>query len=294
MLRRLAMILEMIKFSHTLFALPFALLSAALASHREGGWRPLDLVGVLVCMVFARSAAMAFNRWADRLLDAQNPRTANRGLPKGDITPGQTLAFTLVCCVGFVSGTAIFWFSSGNLWPTLLSAPVLLFLLGYSYAKRFTSLAHVWLGVALALSPTAAWIAIRPVLEFPPLLLSLTVALWVTGFDILYACQDIDVDRKLGLHSIPAKLGVGGAFWVARIAHLLMVVALASFGYVTPELRLGFWIGYLIVLGLLAMEHWLVRNRDLQRINIAFFHVNAVISMGLLMVTLFDLYLPTS
>ncbi|MFO0944488.1 MAG: UbiA family prenyltransferase, partial [Planctomycetota bacterium] len=142
---RILVFLEMIKFSHTIFALPFALLSAALASERSGGWRWLDLVGIFLCMVFARSAAMGFNRWADRDLDAKNPRTVIRAIPAGLLTANTVLWFVALCAVGFFASTSIFWFSSRNPWPMILAGPVLLFLCGYSYAKRFTSLAHVWL-----------------------------------------------------------------------------------------------------------------------------------------------------
>ncbi|QDU60731.1 4-hydroxybenzoate octaprenyltransferase [Planctomycetes bacterium Pan216] len=289
---RLSTILEMIKFSHTIFALPFALLAAAIASHREGGWRVLDLVAILLCMVLARSAAMAFNRWADQRFDRENPRTATRAIPAGLLSSRDVLKFVVLCSLGFVAATTIFIASSGNIWPLVLSVPVLLFLLAYSYMKRFTSLAHVWLGTALALSPVAAWIAIRGTIEWPPVLLGVAIACWVTGFDIIYACQDIDVDRQQGLHSIPSKLGFQGAMNVARVVHVVMVVALVGFGVLTPELGIFFWIGLGIVAILLAVEHWLVRGRDLLKINLAFLQVNGTISTLLLLVTLADLYLP--
>lgn len=291
MIRQIGVILEMIKFSHTIFALPFALLAAAIASRREGEWRWLDLVGILLCMVFARSAAMAFNRWADRKLDAANPRTAMRAIPAGLLSANQVMAFVVVNAIGFIASTLIFWKSSNNLWPIALSVPFLAVLLGYSYAKRFTAFAHVWLATALALAPIGAWLAIRGELELPPVLLSLAVIGWVTGFDILYACQDIDVDRKLKLHSIPAWLGFDGAMNVARLAHAAMLSSLAALGWFTPELNRFYWIGLAGVVILLGVEHWLVRGRDLARINIAFFNVNGVISVGLLLVTLADLYL---
>lgn len=293
MLEKIRVFAEMIKFSHTIFALPFALLAACLASVREGGWRLVDFIGILLCMVFARSAAMGFNRFADRELDARNPRTQTRAIPAGQLTAGQVLAFTIACSFAFIASTTIFWFRADNPnpWPVILSVPVLLFVLGYSYAKRFTELAHVWLGVALALSPVAAWIAIRATLGLPPVLLALAVAFWVTGFDIIYACQDIEVDREQRLHSIPARFGYHGAMWIARLAHLLMLVSLACFGLWTAELNLFFWLGYACVVILLITEHWLVRVRDLGRINLAFFQVNGIISAGLLAVTLIDLYL---
>jgi 4-hydroxybenzoate polyprenyltransferase len=292
MLARIRVILEMIKFSHTVFALPFALLAACLASERAGGWTLLDFIGILVCMVFARSAAMGFNRWADRDIDAGNPRTSNRAIPAGKVSERYVLAFVAVCSIGFVAGSGVFWISRQNLWPLVLSVPVLGFLFGYSYAKRFTDLSHLWLGTALALAPPAAWLAIRGAIELPPMLIGVAVICWVTGFDIIYACQDIDVDRRLGLRSIPARLGMAGALWVSRGAHVGMLVSLAALGLATPELGIGYGIGVVFVGGLLAVEHWLVRGRDLFRINVAFLHVNGVISTALLVVTLVDLYWP--
>ncbi len=292
MWKRLATFLESIKFSHTIFALPFALLSGLLASVREGGIRVIDVVGILLCMVFARTAAMGFNRWADRDIDAKNPRTAIRAIPAGALSPSFVAAVVLVSSVGFVASTLLFWWGDGNTWPIVLSLPVLLFLLGYSYAKRFTPFAHVWLGVALAMSPVAAWIAIRGNVELSPLLLAAAVALWVTGFDIIYACQDISVDRSLGLRSIPAWLGMDGAMWVARGCHLAMIGVLIAFAGATPELARFFPVGIVAVAALLLYEHWLVRGRDLSRINLAFLNVNGVISVGLFLLTLCDLYLP--
>jgi 4-hydroxybenzoate polyprenyltransferase len=292
MWKRLATFLESIKFSHTIFALPFALLSGLLASVRDGGIRVVDVVGILLCMVFARTAAMGFNRWADRDIDAKNPRTAIRAIPAGELSSSFVAAVVFVSSVGFVLSTLLFWWGDGNTWPIILSLPVLLFLLGYSYAKRFTPFAHVWLGLALAMSPVAAWIAIRGNVEISPLLLAAAVALWVTGFDIIYACQDISVDRSLGLRSIPAWLGMDGAMWVARGCHLAMVGVLVAFVRATPELARFFPLGIAAVAGLLLYEHWLVRGRDLSRINLAFLNVNGVISVGLFLLTLCDLYLP--
>ncbi len=202
MLRVVRSLLELIRFSHTLFALPFALTSAALA-WKLSGFHWLQLVGILLGMVFARSAAMAFNRLADRHYDARNPRTATRHLPAGRLTVGAVWIFTLVCAAGFVASTLIFWFRFANPWPLYLSVPVLLFLCGYSYTKRFTSLSHYWLGASLGLAPLAAWIAIRGVVSWgdlaAPLVLGGAVLFWVAGFDILYACQDVDFDRRARL-----------------------------------------------------------------------------------------------
>ena len=290
MLDRLRTFLEMIKFSHTIFALPFALLAAALASRQVGGWRPLDVIGILACMVTARTAAMGFNRWADRALDAKNPRTSNRAIPAGQLPANQVLQLTILSGLAFIASTAIFVASSGNWWPLMLSMPVLSVLLGYSYAKRFTPLAHLWLGVALGISPIAAWLAIAGNLTWTPILLGLAVTFWVFGFDIIYACQDIDTDRKQGLRSIPAWLGYERSMWVARLSHGVMIVSLIALGWITPQLSVFYWVGVAGVASLLAVEHWLVRGRDLQHINIAFFQVNGVISIALLAVTLVDLY----
>ena len=281
-------ILEMIKFSHTLFALPFALMGAALAVSKPGvvvsGIKPW--VGILICMVGARSAAMAFNRIVDRRIDAKNPRTATRHIPSGVLSTQSVAIFTVVSCSIFLAGTAMFL--PENPWPLRLSSPVLLWLLGYSLAKRFTSLAHVWLGVALGMAPAAAWVAFRGELSLTPVLLGLAVTFWVSGFDILYACQDYDFDTKAGLHSIPARFGIGRSLKIAALLHLVMVCMLVGVGISIP---LG-WIyfgGVLVVASLLVYEHSLVKPEDLSKVNVAFFQMNILISIGLLCVTLADL-----
>jgi len=286
-------ILEMIRFSHTLFALPFALVSAVLAWRtKSGGFAWIDLVGILLCMVFARSAAMAFNRLADRHLDAANPRTAGRHLPTGQLSPTSVGVFTLVCGAGFVLATLIFLLSMPpNAWPLALSIPVLLFLCGYSYAKRFTVLAHFWLGASLMLAPLAAWIAIRGLVDLvPPLVLGLAVLFWVAGFDVIYACQDADFDRSQRLQSLPARLGVATALRLAMLCHVVMVALLVVLYFATqPYLGWIYLAGVAAVAILLAYEHWLVRPEDLLRVNEAFFQVNVVISVGLLLVVLVQL-----
>jgi 4-hydroxybenzoate polyprenyltransferase len=281
-------ILEMIKFSHTLFALPFALMGAALAVSKPGvvvtGVKPW--VGILTCMVGARSAAMAFNRIVDRRIDAKNPRTATRHIPSGVLSTRSVAIFTVVSCSIFLAGTALFL--PENPWPLRLSSPVLLWLLGYSLAKRFTSLAHVWLGLALGMAPAAAWVAFRGELSLTPVLLGLAVTFWVSGFDILYACQDYDFDTKAGLHSIPARFGIRRSLKIAAILHLLMIMMLVGVGLSMP---LG-WIyfgGVLAVASLLVYEHSLVKPEDLSKVNIAFFQMNILISIGLLCVTLADI-----
>lgn len=297
-LRRL---LEMIRFSHTLFALPFALLSAVMAwttpgpngERLEFSWLPL--AGILICMVGARSAAMAFNRWTDRDIDGDNPRTAGRHLPAGLLSVRTVVWFTIVSSAIFFAGTLLFL---PNRLPVILSAPVLAFLLGYSYAKRFTALAHFWLGAALMLAPVSAWIALRgewieaaPLDLLPAVLLGGAVLLWVSGFDMIYACQDADFDASRGLRSIPARLGVRGALRLAAACHLGMLVLLAALPWLCPTLPLS-WI-YLTAIGavaaLLVYEHSLVRPDDLTRVNVAFFQVNAVVSIGLLVAASIDL-----
>lgn len=283
--------LEMIRFSHTLFALPFALFSAILAWYDRGqGVSPWEVVGILLCMVFARSAAMAFNRLADRDIDAQNPRTAIRHLPSGQLSAAQVWLFTLFCCGGFVCSTAIFLIVD-NPWPIYLSGPVLLFILAYSYTKRFTALAHLWLGASLLLAPLAAWIAIHQFTKIQqPLLVGLAVFFWVTGFDIIYACQDADFDRQAKLHSIPARFGVPAALRLAYVSHALMVAMLIVLYFVAnPPLSYAYWIGLGGVTMLLTYEHAIVRPDDLSRVNQAFFHVNVIVSIGLLVVLLVDI-----
>jgi len=290
MLTRVRRLLELIRFSHTIFALPFALLAAALA-WRDEPFRRADLAGILLCMVFARSAAMAFNRLADRRLDAANPRTAARHLPAGLLGTGTVWAFTAACCAGFVAATLLFYHRDPpNPWPLYLSGPVLLFVLGYSLAKRFTALAHFWLGAALMLAPVAAWIAVKgPTDMAVPLLLGGAVLFWVAGFDILYACQDAGFDRAHGLHSVPARIGVRASLRVAAGCHAVMFALLVGLAVASPHLGSVFQFGLVPIGALLVYEHALVRPDDLTRVNRAFFHVNGIISVGLLLLVLVQL-----
>lgn len=278
----------LVRFSHTIFALPFAILGAVLASSEPAGWtfRRLDWLGILAAMVTARSAAMAFNRLADRKLDALNPRTASRHLPAGRLSVGLVAAFTVGCGLLFVASTALFL--PRNPWPILLSGPILLWLMAYSLTKRVTSLAHFWLGISLGLAPVAAWIAIRGGIAWPPVWLGLAVLFWVAGFDLIYACQDAEFDRSAGLRSIPARLGVRGALRLAAVCHLLTLLAFVGLGY-SYSMGWIYGIGLALVAALLVYEHALVRPDDLSRVNEAFFHVNAVISMGLLIAGTLDL-----
>lgn len=286
MLARLRLLLELIRFSHTIFALPFALLSAVLAWRgHEVRWQ--ELVGILLCMLFARSAAMAFNRLVDRDIDAQNPRTQSRHLPAGLISVQAVFLFTLLTSLAFIASTLLFL---PNRWPLYLSVPVLLFLLGYSYAKRFTIWCHYWLSAALMLSPIAAWIAIRGSLSIEPLLLGAVVFFWVGGFDIIYACQDLKFDQETRLSSIPSRWGIKKALRFAMFSHFMTIICLFSLWYVAA-LGVPFLLAILAVSGLLVYEHLLVNPEDLGRVNLAFFHVNALISIGLFFVGLIDVWL---
>jgi 4-hydroxybenzoate polyprenyltransferase len=329
MLRTIRHLLEMIRFSHTLFALPFALLAAVMAwelTFREinnylgeekatnimfaSGARLIcldsgsvtrlkllrtqELVGILLCMVAARSFAMSVNRLADRRLDAENPRTAGRHLPAGILGVAQVSAFAIACAIVFVVSTL--WFLP-NWLPLAFSIPVLAFLASYSFAKRFTSLSHFWLGTALALSPVAAWVALRgeavlanPADLLPSLILGGAVLAWVAGFDMIYACQDYDADVRANLHSVPARYGIPAALRIAAACHLLTIVLLALLPTVYPSFGWIYWAGVAAVAALLVYEHLLVRPDDLSRVNAAFFNVNAVISLGLLAVGSLDLW----
>jgi len=286
--------LSLVRFSHTLFALPFALFAAVMA-WVESGFLWQELLGIMLCMVTARSAAMAFNRLADRKIDVGNPRTAGRHLPAGILSVAQVTALTIACGFAFVASTLLFL---PNRLPLYLSLPVLAFLGGYSYTKRFTPLAHFWLGAALALSPIAAWIAIRGevVLQhtgdlLPALVLSGAVLAWVSGFDMIYACQDLQFDREAGLKSIPARFGIAGALRLAAFCHAVAVLLFALLPLAYPPLGPIYWAAVAIVAALLAYEHALVRPDDLDRVNVAFFNVNAVISLGLFAMGTLDLWL---
>jgi 4-hydroxybenzoate polyprenyltransferase len=298
--RKLRLVLEMIRFSHTVFALPFAFLSAVMAwtlgqrSEPTLPFRWRDLLGILLCMVLARSAAMAFNRLVDREWDAKNPRTANRHLPAGLLSVSGVTLFAVMSGACFVASTALFLPNQLPLW---LSIPVLGFLLAYSLTKRFTNLSHFWLGASLMLAPICAWIAIRggavqdnPIDLLPALILGFAVLAWVSGFDIIYACQDAEFDRKAGLRSLPARFGVARALRMAATCHAVTVALLWALPLAFPLLGGFYMAGVGIVTVLLIYEHWLVRPGDLSRVNQAFFQVNAVISIGLLVATAIDLW----
>ena len=252
------------------------------------------VLGIIACMVAARTAAMAFNRLVDRAIDAENPRTASRHLPRGEVGIGEVLGLVVLSSAAFIAATLLFL---PNWLPLVLSVPVLAWLLGYSFAKRFTSLAHLWLGIALGLTPVAAWIALRgetllrdPVDVLPAALLGLAVTTWVAGFDIIYACQDAAFDAAHGLHSIPARLGVPRALRRAKWLHLLTLLLLALLPAVVPQLGWIYWAALAAIAGLLAWEHAIVRPDDLSRVNQAFFTANAAIGIVLLASIAADLW----
>ncbi len=263
--------LEMIKWEHSIFALPFALCGAMLAA---GGFPPVhQLVWIIVAMVAARSAAMAFNRWADAAIDAANPRTNARALPAGHLSPAFVVTFVAVSSAAFV-----FAASRLNHLALLLSPAALSVILLYSYTKRLTRWSHLVLGFALGIAPAAAWIAVRGSLDPRILLLTAAVTFWVGGFDVLYACQDYDFDRQAGLHSVPRYFGISGALWMARGFHLVMVGLLVALLLVFSLGKLAAC-GVLLVILLLLYEHALVRSSDLSKLNAAFFTMNGVISV---------------
>jgi 4-hydroxybenzoate polyprenyltransferase len=271
LLRNLRVTLEMIKWEHSIFALPFALCGAMLAA---GGLPTAHQVAwIIVAMVAARSAAMAFNRLADVSIDAANPRTSSRALPAGQLTPGFVAAFVVISSLIFIAAAAEL-----NRLALWLSPVALAVLLLYSYTKRFTRWSHLVLGFALGIAPSAAWIAVRGSLDPRILLLTAAVTFWVAGFDVLYACQDFEFDRASGLHSIPRYLGISRALWVARAFHVIMLLLLVA-------LMLAFGLGRVAIAGvavvaaLLAYEHSLVSAGDLRKLNAAFFTMNGVISV---------------
>jgi 4-hydroxybenzoate polyprenyltransferase len=271
LVRNLRVTLEMIKWEHSIFALPFALCGAMLAA---GGLPTLrQLLWIIIAMISARSAAMAFNRVADAAIDAANPRTSTRALPSGTLTPAFVSAFVIVSCAIFVLAA-----SQLNRFALQLSPVALAVVLLYSYTKRFTRWSHLVLGFALGIAPAAAWIAVRGSLDPRILLLTAAVTFWVGGFDVLYACQDYDFDRQSGLHSIPRYVGIGGALAIARTFHVLMLLLLIALVVVFGLGKLAM-VGVLAVAVLLTYEHTLVSPRDLSKLNAAFFTMNGVISV---------------
>jgi 4-hydroxybenzoate polyprenyltransferase len=272
---------RMIKFEHTIFALPFALAAAALAA-RGHGISVARLAGIVVAMAAARTAAMGFNRIADRNIDAKNPRTANRELPAGAVSLRAAWILTLGSAAAFVGAAAL-------LGPLCLAlSPVALVLLfGYSLTKRFTALCHLFLGLAIASGPAGAWIAVRGDFGWAPGLLMIAVATWIAGFDVLYALADRDFDRGAGLHSIPAKFGISGALVISAALHAVTLAALVTLASVAA-LGVPYWLGVGVVAALLVYEHAIVKPTDLSRLNAAFFTLNGYVSMVFFVATLTD------
>jgi 4-hydroxybenzoate polyprenyltransferase len=270
-LRNFKVTLEMIKWEHSIFALPFALCGAMLAAGGLPAWH--QILWIIVAMVSARSAAMAFNRLADASIDAANPRTAIRALPTGLLSSSFVTTFVLISCGVFVLAA-----SQLNRLTLRLSPVALAVVLAYSYSKRFTRFSHLFLGFALGIAPAAAWIAVRGSLDPRILLLTAAVTFWVGGFDVIYACQDFEFDRNYGLHSLPRHLGIRWALWIARLFHMFMLALLISLIFVFGLGKLAV-AGVIAVALLLAYEHSLVRHDDLSKLNAAFFTMNGVIAV---------------
>jgi 4-hydroxybenzoate polyprenyltransferase len=271
LIARIRTTLEMIKFEHSVFALPFALTGAVLATRGWPSWR--QLLWIIVAMVAARSAAMTFNRIVDLKFDALNPRTRVRALPSGQLTPAFAAGFTAVSC-----GVLVLAAYELNPLAFRLSPLILALLLGYSYTKRFTSWSHLVLGACLGLSPVAAWIALRGDAKPAVLVLGVAVMFWVAGFDLIYACQDVDFDRRQHLFSIPARYGIRTALWLSGLMHVVMLALLIVVARMQDLGWLAF-AGLAVVAALLAYEHRLVRPSDLSRINAAFFNINGYVSV---------------
>ena len=278
---KLAIIFSDIKIQHTVFALPFAVMSAFLAA---GGMPEIKkLLWIIVCMLGARSAAMAFNRIVDARFDKENPRTRDRALPSGKINVGNYAVF-------LVASSALFIFSAWmlNSLAFYLSPVALAIVFFYSLTKRFTAFSHFWLGLAISIAPVGAWVAIREEISFTSLLLGAAVVFWLIGFDILYSCMDIEADRINRLHSIPERFGVETALKMALASHAVMVVFLLVL--LEPTVLLG-WVylaGVVLVAGLLVYEHSLIKKDDLSKVNMAFFNVNGIISIGLMIFVIVD------
>ncbi|GAB4188601.1 MAG: putative 4-hydroxybenzoate polyprenyltransferase [Phycisphaeraceae bacterium] len=279
---KLAIVARDIKLSHTVFAMPFALLATFLAAHHKDRLPSVGEFGLIVlCMFLARTVAMTTNRLADAEYDASNPRTAKRAIPSGELDKRFVRWVAVICALGFILACGGFWLIQKNIWPIILSPIVLAFLIGYSYTKRFTWLCHLYLGIALALSPVAASIAIEPTFlsTFIPWLLSIMVACWVAGFDVIYALQDVQHDRGLGLYSMPATLGEEKSLWISRGLHVISGVSLFALVAISPVLGWLFLGAVCMTIGLLVVEHILVWRSGTHHIHIAFLTLNGMISL---------------
>lgn len=281
MFAKLSVIFADIKIQHTIFALPFAIMSAFIAA--KGLPQTEKIIWIVVCMVGARSAAMAFNRVLDARFDAKNPRTQDRALPAGRVDIRSYWLFLIV-------SSAIFIFAANmlNSLAFYLSPVALLIVFFYSFTKRFTAYSHFWLGLAIAISPVGAWVAIREEISFSSLILGAAVIFWLVGFDILYSCMDVEFDRSSGLKSIPQKFGIENALRIAFASHGVMVLFLLGLLLFVGQLGVLYSIGVVVVAILLFYEHSLVRPDDLSRINIAFFNINGIISLGLMVFVIID------
>jgi len=281
LLVKLSEIFADIKIQHTVFALPFAIISAFIAA---GGFPETNkMLWILVCMLGARSSAMAFNRIVDVRFDVKNPRTQDRALPAGRVDIKSYWLF-------LIASSALFVFAAGmlNLLALYLSPLALLIVFFYSFTKRFTAYSHFWLGLAISIAPIGAWVAIREEISFSSLIIGVAVVFWLVGFDILYSCMDVEFDRRSGLKSIPQKFGIENALRIALISHVMMVVFLLGLLLFVDELGFLYFAGVVIVTGLLFYEHYLVRPDDLSKINIAFFNMNGMISIGLMIFVIID------
>ena len=283
--RQLKTILEMIKFEHTIFALPFAIMSAFLAAETLPSWSKLGWI--LVAMVGARSCAMSFNRLADAEIDTQNPRTKRRAIPAGLLRKSEVWVFTIFSSLLLVVAAYQLNPLAFKLSPVALATVML-----YSYTKRFTSMSHLWLGLSLSIAPIGAWIAIKGQFDVLPLLLGLAVMLWTAGFDIIYACQDLDFDRRRGLYSIPAQFGIYAALWISTALHVITVILLVVIWHVSP-LGLIYLVGVGLVSAILIYEHAIVKPHDLSRVNLAFFTLNGAVSLILMFLTVADVLMAT-
>jgi 4-hydroxybenzoate polyprenyltransferase len=279
-LARLAIFAGDIKINHTVFALPWAILSTVLAAKRSNDGLTLGKVLlILACMVTARTAAMSANRLMDADLDAKNPRTAKRAIP-GGLLPASFVAAALIASSGgFILACGGFYLIERNFWPIVLSPLVLAFICAYPLLKRFTQLCHFYLGAALALAPVCAWIAIGGQRSWTPVEMFGAVLAWTAGFDIIYACQDYSSDLVNKVFSIPARYGIAAALWISRLTHVVCLSLLILLGLTTPEFGTFFWIAVVLAAGLLLTEHALVRPNDLSKVGLAFFTVNGIISV---------------
>jgi 4-hydroxybenzoate polyprenyltransferase len=277
---RLRLFANDIKIHHTVFALPWAVLSAVLAGRLfPSSLTAVKIALILVCMVAARTVAMSANRLIDAELDAKNPRTARRAVPSRSLSRRFVAAILAICCCAFIAATAGFEILYRNIWPMVFALPVLAYLCGYPFMKRFTQLCHFYLGVALALAPVCAWVAVAGRMDWPPLVMFVIVATWTAGFDIIYACQDFSSDLECGVFSVPSRMGIPVALWVSRTTHLVAAAMLLVLGWMVPQFGILYFIGAGLAIVLLLVEQGLVKPNDLSKVNLSFFTINGMISI---------------